>query len=51
MNKETIDSLLTAYAHVVEMMSHEETYAGWKEEINFLYNTLRKVLLEATCNG
>lgn len=51
MNKETIERLLNAYADVIDMTNHEETCADWLEELIYLRDTLREVLLEATCNG
>ena len=51
MNKETIEHLLNAYAFVIDMMNNEQTYSGNKEALYYLRDTLREVLLEATCNG
>lgn len=51
MNKETIEHLLNAYAYVIDMMNDDSTYEGHTEELIYLRNTLREVLLEATCNG
>ena len=51
MNKETIEHLLHAYAYVIDMMNDDATYQRHKEGFIYLRNTIREVLLEATCNG
>lgn len=51
MKKETIEHLLNAYAFVIDMMNDDSAYEGYTEELIYLRNTLREVLLEATCNG